>query len=137
MTKITNSVTPWPGGDAIKSFQWLDAFLQEQAGTEIEFQPAWQAYKYMLRGKMYAFIGINDQNGHSVLTLKLEPLYSDLLRSEYEDIVPGYYMNKLHWSTVYLDGDVPQAVLADMMHASYNVMLLSLSKKARQEILEG
>lgn len=101
-----------------------------------EFQPAWQAYKYLLCGKMYAYIGIDDRNGRPIVTLKLDPVFSDMLRSKYEDIVPGYYMNKLHWSTIYLDGTVPQEVLTDIVHASYKLVRSSLSKKAQQEIQE-
>jgi len=130
MATTVNSVTPWPE-DTMKNYRWLDEYLQKQPATEKEFQPAWQAYKYLLRSKMYAYIGINDQNGRPIITLKLEPLYSDMLRREYDDIVPGYYMNKLHWSTVYLDGDVPRQVLADMVRASHKLVLSSLSKKAQ------
>ena len=112
----------------------VDDCLQKQPSTEKEFQPAWQAYKYLLCGKMYAYIGIDDRNGRPIVTLKLDPVFSDMLRSKYEDIVPGYYMNKLHWSTIYLDGTVPQEVLTDIVHASYKLVRSSLSKKAQQEI---
>jgi len=134
MMEKTNSGTPWPE-DTMKNYRWLDEYLQKQPATEKEFQPAWQAYKYMLRSKMYAYIGINDQNGRPILTLKLEPMYSDMLRCKYNDIVPGYYMNKLYWSTVYLDGNVPQEVLADMIRASHKEVLSLLSKKAQREIM--
>ncbi len=134
MAKLETSVTPWPTG-AMENYRWLDECLLKQPGTEKEFQPAWQAHKYLLRGKMYTYIGVNDQNGRPIVTLKLEPLYSDMLRREYADIVPGYYMNKEHWSTVYLDGEVPPEVIEDMVRASHRTMLASLSKKAQREIL--
>jgi predicted DNA-binding protein (MmcQ/YjbR family) len=136
MAKIAYSATPWPEG-GVDGYRWLDELLLEQPATEKAFQSAWQAYKYLLRGKMYAYIGINDQNGRPIITLKLEPLYSDMLRREYGNIVPGYYMNKLHWSTVYLDGDVPREVIADMVRASHKTLLASFSEKARRELLEG
>lgn len=84
---------------------------------------------------MYAYIGINDQNGRPIITLKLEPVHSDMLRREYTDIVPAYYMNKIHWSTVYLDGEVPREMLADMVLASHHVLLSSLTKKVQRQIL--
>ena len=133
MSTIFNNVTPWPE-KAMASYRWLDESLRKQPATEKEFQPSWQAYKYLLRGKMYAYIGVNDKNKRPIITLKLEPLYSEMLRREYADIEPGYYMNKLHWSSVYLDGEVPREVLADMVNASYKTALLSLSGKARREI---
>ena len=136
MAEIANSTTPW-AEETMKHYQWLDEHLQKQPATEKEFQPAWQAYRYLLRGRMFAYIGINDQNGRPVVPLKLEPAFSDMLRREYEDIVPGYYMNKLHWSTVYLDGEVPREVVTDLAEASHKLMFSSLSKKAQREILEN
>lgn len=121
----------------MKAYHWLDECLLKQPATVKEFQPAWQMEKYLVHGKMYAYIGINDKNGRPIITLKLEPLYSDMLRGTYDDIVPGYYMNKVHWSTAYLDGEVPRAVLADMVRAAHQAILASLSKKAQREILEG
>lgn len=128
MATKTNSATPWPE-EIMEKYRWPDEYLQNQAATEKQFQSAWQAYKYMQRDKMYAYTGINDQNGRTIITLKLEPMYSDILRREYKDIVSGYYVNKLHWSTVYLDGTVAQKVLADMVYASHKLILSSLSKK--------
>jgi predicted DNA-binding protein (MmcQ/YjbR family) len=136
MAKIEYSATPW-SDDSMKDYQWLDELLLEQPATKKEFQPAWQAHKYLLRDKMYAYIGIDDRNRRPIITLKLDPLYSEMLRHEYQDIVPGYYMNKLHWSTVYLDADVPREMLVDMVRASHETVLSSLSKKAQQEIAEG
>lgn len=135
MAEIANRVMPWPE-DIMKKYQWLDDCLQQQPATDKAFEPAWQGYKYLLRGKMHAYIGINDQNGRPITTLKLEPAFSDLLRREYEDIIPGYYMNKRHWSTVYPDGLVPQEVLADVVCASHKWVLSSFSKKAQRGIIE-
>ncbi|MDL2293724.1 MmcQ/YjbR family DNA-binding protein [Ruminococcaceae bacterium OttesenSCG-928-D13] len=136
MAQIESGTTPWPA-EAMESYRWLDAYLLKQPATEKEFQPAWQAYKYLLRGKMYAYVGVDDRNGRPIVTLKLEPAYSELLRREYADIVPGYYMNKIHWSSVYLDGAVPRQVLADIAGAAHRTVLSSLSKKAQREILEA
>lgn len=134
MAEIENRMTPWPE-EEMEHYRWLDALLQEQPATERVFQPAWQAYRYLLGGKMYAYIGINDRNGRPIITLKLEPAFSDMLRQQYEDIEPGYYMNKLHWSSAYLDGNVPQEVLAEMVRIAYQGAVSSLSKKVRQAIL--
>lgn len=133
MAEIERITTPWPE-ERMENYRWLDQLLLKQSATEKEFQSTWQAYKYMLRNKMYAYIGIDDRNGRPIVTLKLEPLYSDILRQAYNDIVPGYYMNKLHWSTAYLDSNVPQEIIADMVHASHKLVLSSLSKKAQKEI---
>jgi predicted DNA-binding protein (MmcQ/YjbR family) len=133
MAELAKTITPWPS-DMMEKYRWLDEHLQKQPATVKEFQPAWQAYKYLLSGKMYAYIGVNDKNGRPIITLKLEPTFSDMIRQEYADVIPGYYMNKQHWSSVYLDGEVPQEVIVDMVCASYKVIFSSLNKKAQEGI---
>ncbi len=86
---------------------------------------------------MYAYIGMQDIVGRPIITMKLEPVYSDIMRKEYDDIFPGYYMNKVHWSTVYLDGEVEKNVLFDMVSAAHEVVYSSLSNKAQREISES
>ena len=115
----------------MKNYQWLDDCLQKQPSTEKEFQPAWQAYKYLLCGKMYAYIGIDDRNGRPIVTLKLDPVFSDMLRGKYEDIVPGYYMNKLHWISLSLMGETPEEVCRELVDISYDLVKAGLPKRLR------
>lgn len=136
MAQMINRTTQWPA-DLMEQYCWIDELLLKQKATVREFNPAWQAYKYMLRDKMYAYIGINDQNRRPIITLKLEPAHSEMLRKEYADIVAGYYMNKVLWSTVYLDGEVSNEVIADMICASHRVLLSTFSKKVQREISES
>ena len=136
MSKIILSVTPWDD-NSMQDYQWVDECLLQNAYTEKIFQPAWQANKYLLKGKMYAYIGIDDNNKRPIVTLKLEPMFSDMLRNEYQDIIAGYYMNKIHWSTIYLDGDVPNDIIENVIHSSYSLVFSSLSKKMQKELSES
>lgn len=88
----------------------------------------------MLAGKMFAMQG-TDKDGNPIITLKIEPSYGAELRKDYKDIVPGYYMNKLHWNSVRLDGDVPDDILKEMVDESYQILLNSLPKKLQKEFL--
>ena len=136
MSKIILSVTPWDD-NSMQDYQWVDECLLRNAYTEKIFQPAWQANKYLLKGKMYAYIGIDDNNKRPIVTLKLEPMFSDMIRNEYQDIIAGYYMNKIHWSTIYLDGDVPNDIIENVIHSSYSLAFSSLSKKMQKELSES
>ena len=47
-------------------------------------------------------------------------------------------MNKVHWNSVKLDGDVPADVIRHMMEESYRLVAKSLTKKTRIELgIEG
>ncbi len=82
---------------------------------------------------MFCMIGA-DQYEKPIVTLKCDPPYGHSLRAEYSDIVPGYYMNKEHWNSVYLEGVVPDDVVRQMADMSYMLIFESLSKKQQEEI---
>jgi len=82
---------------------------------------------------MFAMIG-NDKEEKPIFTMKLEPSFGSFLREQYEDIVPGYYMNKDHWNSLYLDGNVPNNIVEDMIDKAYWVVLHALPKKVQKEI---
>ena len=56
-------------------------------------------------------------------------------RSQYEDIVPGYYSNKQYWNSVRPDGQVPDSLLKTLLDRSYYLVLCSLPKKKQREAL--
>lgn len=68
--------------------------------------------------------------GRDIVNLKCEPANADFLRSVYKGVIPAYHMNKVHWNTVYLDSDVPDEELENMMNGSF--ILTSKSKKKRK-----
>ena len=112
---------------------WLDEYCTAKQGATKEFKEDWNATRYLIGGKMFAMQGM-DNTARSIITLKLHPSEGDFLRRQYADIIPGYYMNKEHWNSVYLDGAVPDNVLRDMIDKSYNILFASLTKKAQNEI---
>ena len=58
---------------------------------------------------------------------------AEVYRKEYEDVIPGYYLNKVHWNSIYMDGTVPDNVLKEMIDMSYNLILQSLPKKIKEQ----
>lgn len=116
-------------------YEWIDEYLLAKVGTQKDLQPEWNWIRYKLCDKMYAAICLDDNNEPIYITMKLKPDEGDYLRQEYEDIIPGYYMNKLHWNSVKADGNVPDEVLKCMLDKAYSLILFSLSKKKQSEIL--
>lgn len=115
-------------------YLWIDEYCNLKQGVLKEFKDEWNATRYLIGGKMFALQG-QDNISRPIITLKLEPLDGDFLRGSYTDIVPGYYMNKLHWNSVYLDGEVPDDVLRSMIDKSYEIVFKSLTKKLQKDIL--
>lgn len=107
-----------------------------QPGTTEDFQPEWEARRFFIGGKMYAMIGAH-KNGRPIITLKGDPLEAPLLRERYRDVIPGYYMNKTHWNSVYLDGAVPKEELERLVQIAYRLVLGSLPKGVQARLAAG
>lgn len=116
------------------NYSWLEDYCLSKRGAEKEYKAEWEAIRYLVGGKMFGLQG-NDSDGRSIITLKLNPVYGELLRNTYPDIRPGYYMNKTHWNSLDLNGHVPGDVLKSMVDQSYDLIFKSLTKQQRSNIL--
>ena len=114
-------------------YDFIQAHCLAKKGAEEDYKQEWDAIRYSVRGKMFALVG-NDSEGKAIISVKHDPEYGEELREKYSDIVPGYYLNKTHWSYVFLNGDVPETVLKQLLDGSYKLVFDSLSKKIQNEI---
>ena len=58
--------------------------------------------------------------------LKCDPDLALELRDRYEQVEPGYHMNKKHWNTVVLDGVIPDGEIRKMIDHSYELVAKKL-----------
>lgn len=73
------------------------------------------------KGNKKMFALISEQNGAVSINLKCEPMRADFLRSVFSSVTPGWHMNKVHWNTVTMGGDVPVAELYNMIQHSFDL----------------
>lgn len=83
-------------------------------------ESAWTAMRHRTNKKCFAFI--TTRNGRLMVNLKCNPMEADFLRNSFTDVTPGYHMNKTHWNTVYVGGDVPENELLQMIERSYDLI---------------
>lgn len=114
-------------------YTWLDEYLLAKTGVTKDHKKEWNWIRYQIGGKMFAAVCLNEA---CYINLKLEPEEGAFLRTQYEDIIPGYYSNKVHWNSVKPDGAVPDDLLKDLLDKSYQLVFGGLSKKKQREILE-
>lgn len=103
-------------------------------GAEEDYKKEWDVVRYLIGGKMFALVG-NCKDGRPILSLKHTPEYGIEIQERYRDIFPGHYLNKTHWSSIFIDGNVPENIIKEMIVQSYNLVLKSLSKTAQREVL--
>ena len=56
------------------------------------------------------------------VSLKCDPEESEALRAEFPQITPGYHLNKKHWITVVLDGQVPETLVEQLIRGSHSLV---------------
>jgi predicted DNA-binding protein (MmcQ/YjbR family) len=56
------------------------------------------------------------------LSLKCDPQLSLVLREKYETVLPGYHLNKKHWNTVVLTGQLPWEEVEGLIRHSYDLV---------------
>lgn len=65
---------------------------------------------------------------------KCDPERAIELREQFDEIIPGFHMNKKHWNTVFMDGRLTRKQLNELIDHSYELVLSSLPKKLQEEI---
>jgi predicted DNA-binding protein (MmcQ/YjbR family) len=75
---------------------------------------------YKVDDKMFALISEGKQPVQ--LSLKCDPELSKVLRERYDEIMPGYHLNKKHWNTLVLSGQLPWDEVQGLIRHSYNLV---------------
>ncbi|MEW2246075.1 MmcQ/YjbR family DNA-binding protein [Streptomyces sp. NPDC058733] len=98
------------------------------AEEDFPFRPEISVFKVL--GKMFALTQLDARP--LTVNLKCDPEDAIRLRREHEGlIVPGWHMNKRHWNTVTADGDLPDALVRELVEDSYDLVVAGLPRADR------
>ena len=86
---------------------------------------------FKVGGKIFAIAALDEVP--ATVNLKCDPDLALDLRDRFEEVRPGYHMNKKHWNTVDIDGGVPEAELREMIDHSYD-LVAKAQPKSRAKI---
>jgi len=75
---------------------------------------------YKVDDKMFALISEGKKPVR--LSLKCNPLLAETLRNKYDTVMPGYHLNKKHWNTIVLSGQLSWDEVQDLIRHSYNLV---------------
>ena len=83
---------------------------------------------FKVGGKMFALTSLDEVP--TTVNLKCDPDLALDLRDRYEQVKPGYHMNKKHWNTVEIDSGISSVELRKMIDHSYELVVRRLPKAA-------
>ncbi len=110
----------------------LNQLLSELNGSESSYPFGPEALVYKVMSKMFALVC--EKESGSQVTLKCTPADGESLVALYDSVSPGYYMNKKHWITILLDGELPDEVMIDLVNGSYQLVVSKLTKANRKRL---
>lgn len=114
--------------------QSIEKRLAQYKGAEDSYPFGPEALVFKVMGKMFALVSQNEETAR--VTLKCVPTDAEVLVSQFDSVIPGYYMNKKHWITISLEGDLPDEMLTELANASYELVVSKLTKTQKRQLEE-
>ncbi|MFI5792470.1 MmcQ/YjbR family DNA-binding protein [Streptomyces sp. NPDC051677] len=98
------------------------------AVEDFPFRPEISVFK--VGGKLFALTTLDARP--LTVNLKCDPDDAVRLRTEHPGLIaPGYHMNKRHWNTVTVDGDLPDRLVRELVEDSYDLVVAGLPRAER------
>jgi predicted DNA-binding protein (MmcQ/YjbR family) len=92
---------------------------------------------FKVGGKMFALTSLLQwEKGSPSVNLKCDPERAEELRAQFDDIIPGWHMSKIHWNTVAVNKVVSDSMIKELISHSYELVFKSLTKKIQGEIID-
>ena len=106
-------------------------YCEAKKGVTVSFPFDEHTLVFKVMGKMFALAGL--EKYPLSVNLKCDPDRALELRETYPDITPGYHMNKKHWNTVELEGQLEEDLIRELIDHSYDLVVNSLSRQLKNE----
>ncbi len=98
----------------------VEEYILSMANAKLDYPFGKDVAVYKVDDKMFALI--SEGTDPIRLSLKCDPVLAVTLREKYETVVPGYHLNKKHWNTLILTGQMPWEDVQDLVRHSYQLV---------------
>lgn len=98
----------------------VEQYILSMPGARLAYPFGEGVAVYKAGDKMFALV--EEQSDPVRLSLKCDPQLAERLREKYESVMPGYHLNKKHWNTMILTGQLPWPEVQDLIRHSYNLV---------------
>ena len=116
------------------NFEELRAYCLSKKGATEGFPFGPDTLVFKIGEKLFLLTGLDSYP--LTFNVKCNPELAIELREQYpHSVIPGFHMNKKHWNTIIINGELTVSQLKDFIDHSYNVVLDSLPKKIKEQLL--
>lgn len=106
-------------------------FCTQLPATTEEFPFDETTLVFKVKGKIFALTNVDTFES---INLKCDHIRALELRGRFEEVQPGYHMNKKHWNTVTIRGSLSDEFILDLIEHSYRLVVENLPKKDKVEL---
>jgi predicted DNA-binding protein (MmcQ/YjbR family) len=86
---------------------------------------------FKVKGKIFALMNLE---GDLRLNLKCDPEEAMRLREAFNNVIPGYHMNKRLWNTIIIDDRITEEQLKKWIDDSYALVVQKLPRKVQKKM---
>lgn len=95
----------------------VEEYILSMPNAVLEYPFGKDVAVYKVNDKMFALIA--EGSDPVRLSLKCDPQLAVVLREKYETVLAGYHLNKKHWNTIILSGQLTWGEVQDLIRHSY------------------
>jgi len=98
----------------------VEEYVLSMANAKLDYPFGEDVAVYKVKNKMFALIA--EKSDPVRISLKCDPQLAEVLRKKYETVLPGYHLNKKHWNTILLTGQLPWEEVQGLIRHSYGLV---------------
>jgi predicted DNA-binding protein (MmcQ/YjbR family) len=98
----------------------VEEYLLSMPNARLDYPFGEDVAVYKAKDKMFALV--REKKEPVQISLKCDPILAETLRAKYETVLPGYHLNKKHWNTIVLTGQLPWEEVQDLIKHSYDLV---------------
>lgn len=98
----------------------VEQYVLSMPSSRLDYPFGEDVAVYKTGDKMFALIP--EKSKPVRISLKCDPKLAEILRAKYESVMPGYHLNKKHWNTIVLSGQIDEEDIKGLIRHSYDLV---------------
>ena len=98
----------------------VEKYVLSMPNAKLDYPFGESVAVYKSDDKMFALVAENSDPVR--ISLKCDPGLAEVLREKYETVMPGYHLNKKHWNTIVLSGQLNWDDVQALIKHSYDLV---------------
>lgn len=99
----------------------IEEYILSMPNARLDYPFGEDVAVYKVGEHMFALIAEGKEPVN--VSLKCDPQLAALLREKYNTVMPGYHLNKKHWNTLVLSGELPWEEVQALVRHSYDLVV--------------